>query len=120
MTCGGGKHSRVRLCDSPLPEAGGSLCPSNELFLLSITDDGTLKESGTEICNNNDCPTTTDKGKVKNNSPYVLKMSVIICIDINIRSKFYPPFNFRHIIRIGDERSNVLSRWRYNCYSPGM
>ena len=66
MTCGGGQRSRVRLCDSPLPEAGGSLCPSNELFSLSITDDGTLKESGTETCNNNDCPTTTDTGKMRN------------------------------------------------------
>ena len=76
MTCGGGQRSRVRLCDSPLPEAGGSLCPSNELFSLSITDDGTLKESGTETCNNNDCPTTTDTGKIKNDPPCILKMSV--------------------------------------------
>ena len=74
MTCGGGQRSRVRLCDSPLPEAGGSLCPSNELFSLSITDDGTLKESGTETCNNNDCPTTTNKGKMKNDPPCILKM----------------------------------------------
>ena len=87
MTCGGGQRSRVRLCDSPLPEAGGSLCPSNEIFSLSITDDGTLKESGTETCNNNDCPTTTNKGKMKNDPPCILKMSDVypcLCYSIYI------------------------------------
>ena len=50
------------------------MCPSNEIFSLSITDDGTLKELGTETCNNNDCPTTTDKGKMKNDPHCILKI----------------------------------------------
>jgi len=61
MTCGGGQKFRARLCDSPLPNEGGSLCPSNETFSLSITDDGKLKQSYTETCNDNNCPTTTSK-----------------------------------------------------------
>ena len=65
MTCGGGQKFRARLCDSPLPNEGGSLCPSNETFSLSITDDGKLKQSYTETCNDNNCPTTTGKGIIK-------------------------------------------------------
>ena len=65
MTCGGGQKFRARLCDSPLPNEGGSLCPSNETFSLSITDDGKLKQTFSETCNDNNCPTTTGKGIIK-------------------------------------------------------
>ena len=60
MTCGGGEHSRSRYCDSPLPEAGGSLCSSNGTVRLSITEDGALNETDTETCNSVNCPTTEE------------------------------------------------------------
>ena len=59
-SCGGGRQSKIRLCDSPLPASGGALCTSHEIFLLSVTKDGTLKETDTQTCNNNNCPTTTE------------------------------------------------------------
>ena len=58
MTCGGGEHSRSRYCDSPLPEAGGSLCSSNGIVRLSITEEGALNETDTQTCNSVNCPTT--------------------------------------------------------------
>ena len=59
-TCDGGQQSKVRLCDSPLPADNASLCTTSEMFLLSYTEDGILKETDTQTCNNNNCPTTTD------------------------------------------------------------
>ena len=59
-SCGGGRQSKIRLCDSPLPASGGALCTSHEIFLLSVTKDGTLKETDTQTCSNNNCPTTTE------------------------------------------------------------
>ena len=59
-TCDGGQQSKIRLCDSPLPDDNGSLCTTSEMFLLSYTEDGILKETDTQTCNNNNCPTTTD------------------------------------------------------------
>ena len=58
-TCGGGTQSRNRLCDNPLPDQGGSVCPSDEHLSLSTTPNDTLKQTDTQICSNNNCPTTT-------------------------------------------------------------
>ena len=60
-SCGGGQQSRIRLCNSPLPDASGSPCITYEIFFPSRTEDGTLKETDTQICNNKDCPTTTEQ-----------------------------------------------------------
>ena len=55
-TCGEGQQLRDRICDNPTPEFGGSLCTSNQIFVLSITSDGTFKETGTQTCNDGNCP----------------------------------------------------------------
>ena len=47
VTCGGGKHSRRRTCDSPPPEFGGLNCTWNGSKPLDI-----------EPCNTKHCPST--------------------------------------------------------------
>ena len=59
-TCGDGQQLRDRICDNPTPVFGGSLCASNQIFMLSITSDGKLKETGTQNCNDGNCPVPPD------------------------------------------------------------
>ena len=73
-TCGGGSQSRARMCDNPLPDIGGSMCATNDLFFLSRTENGTLAETDTQTCNNHNCPTTTTTTiptQGKNNNAYL-------------------------------------------------
>ena len=59
-TCGEGQQLRDRICDNPTPEFGGSLCTSNQIYVLSMTTDGKLKETGAQVCNNANCPVQPD------------------------------------------------------------
>ena len=75
VSCGGGRRNKSRNCDNPLPDAGGLLCPSTDGSWLSITSNGTLKHTDTQICNLADCPTTLtttttppDKGIISNHN----------------------------------------------------
>ena len=47
MSCGGGHHSRTRVCDNPAPQFGG----------LECTADGT-SDTETKYCNTQECPST--------------------------------------------------------------
>ena len=95
------------MCDSPLPQNGGSNCIEDNSHVSIINEIGGMKEIASQTCIVENCPGTNG---------LELGTFGFLFLIINIRSKFYPHFNFRHIIRIGDERSNVMSRWRYNCY----
>ena len=45
VSCGGGQHSRIRMCDNPAPQFGG----------LDCTNDGS-SDTETEDCNTQECP----------------------------------------------------------------
>ena len=50
VSCGGGQHSRTRVCDNPAPEFGG----------LDCTNDGS-SDIETEDCNTQECPSKFSK-----------------------------------------------------------
>ena len=91
MSCGGGRRNKSRVCDNPLPDAGGLLCPSTDGSWLSITSNGTLKQTDTQICNLADCPTTLtttttppDKGIISNHN-FVQLFKYKNCTSISIQ-----------------------------------
>ena len=50
VSCGGGKHSRTRVCNNPSPEFGGNDC----------TIDGS-SDTETNPCNEDHCPSMLSK-----------------------------------------------------------
>ena len=59
-SCGEGRHSRIRMCDNPLPQYGGSNCVLNDTFLSNTDVNGGLKEIASQNCISGICPGTTD------------------------------------------------------------
>ena len=85
-TCGEGQQLRDRICDNPMPEFGGSLCTSNQQFVLAITSDGKFKETGTQICNDGNCPVQPNGSTTPEPTGPLPKgkITILICIILNI------------------------------------
>ena len=99
-TCGEGQQLRDRICDNPTPEFGGSLCTSNQIFVLSITSDGKFKETGTQTCNDGNCPaqpggptTPTPTAPLpKGTKELYFTLSIFMIVNIFITRYNYRPF----------------------------
>ena len=55
-SCGDGRSSRIRVCDSPLPQNGGSNCISNDAFVTVTDANGGIKEIASQTCTVDFCP----------------------------------------------------------------
>ena len=55
-TCGVGQRDRIRLCDNPLPQYGGSICFSTDSVNPTMDETGIIKEIESKDCILHHCP----------------------------------------------------------------